>query len=200
MAFMNQDGFRLTTKTPAATGPRCSSCTAPAGNHLSWWQQVPVFAEEVPVRHRRSAGLRSVTGHAGWPGPAALRRRRDRAARPPAHLTVAVVAQSMGGWAAVGAAVQAPERFLAITLANTIGGLRHERSPGAPELAAESQGAGSPWHPARRTFVRTQPVRAFCIADRRAERAAAHGPSASASSASRPRSSATLATRVPTLS
>src|SRR2546429_9797587 len=36
---------------------------------------------------------------------------------------VAIVAQSMGGWAAVGAAVRAPERFWAIVLANTVANL-----------------------------------------------------------------------------
>ena len=45
----------------------------------------------------------------------------------------ALVAQSMGGWAAVGAAVRAPERFWAIALANTVGNLTD------PEIAALRQ-------------------------------------------------------------
>src|SRR5207247_1344329 len=52
------------------------------------------------------------------------------------HLGIAraaVVAQSMGGWAAVGAAVQAPQRFWAIVMANTVGNLTN------PDIAAVRQ-------------------------------------------------------------
>src|SRR5207244_9075385 len=63
------------------------------------------------------------------------------------HLGIAcaaIVAQSMGGWAAVGAAVRAPERFWAIVLANTVGNLTN------PEIAAVRQrlAAASPPRPA----------------------------------------------------
>ncbi len=100
----------------------------------------------------------------GGPGPAALA--ADAIALLD-HLRisrVAVVAQSMGGWAAVGAAVQAPERFWAITLANTIGGLSNDAIAALRrKLLAESQARPAPpWHPALGgTFARTQPVRAF---------------------------------------
>jgi pimeloyl-ACP methyl ester carboxylesterase len=79
----------------------------------------------------------------------------------------ALVAQSMGGWAAVGAAVQAPERFWAIVMANTVGNLTN------PEIAAVRQrlAAASPsrppvlWQAALgETFRKEQPVRAFLYA------------------------------------
>jgi pimeloyl-ACP methyl ester carboxylesterase len=73
----------------------------------------------------------------------------------------------MGGWAAVGAAVRAPERFWAIVMANTVGNLTD------PEIAAVRQrlAAASPprpsvlWHAALgETFRKAQPVRAFLYA------------------------------------
>jgi len=86
------------------------------------------------------------------------------------HLGIAraaVVAQSMGGWAAVGAAVAAPGRFWAIVLANTVGNLT------SPEIAAVRRRlvAASPprpavlWHAALgTTFRAAQPVRSFLYA------------------------------------
>src|SRR5207245_2616929 len=74
----------------------------------------------------------------------------------------------MGGWAAVGAAVRAPERFWAIVMANTVGNLTN------PEIAALRQklAAASPprpavlWHGALgATFRKTQPVRTFLYAE-----------------------------------
>jgi pimeloyl-ACP methyl ester carboxylesterase len=86
------------------------------------------------------------------------------------HLGIAraaLVAQSMGGWAAVGAAVQAPGRFWAVVMANTVGNLTN------PEIAALRQqlaDASPPrpavlWHAALGpTFRKAQPVRAFLYA------------------------------------
>jgi pimeloyl-ACP methyl ester carboxylesterase len=73
----------------------------------------------------------------------------------------------MGGRAAVGAAVQSPERLWAIVMANTVGNLTN------PEIAALRQklAAASPprpavlWHGALgATFRKTQPVRSFLYA------------------------------------
>ena len=73
----------------------------------------------------------------------------------------------MGGWAAVGAAVQATQRFWAIVLANTVGNLTN------PEIATVRQqlAAASPprpavlWHAALGpTFRRAEPVRSFLYA------------------------------------
>ena len=86
------------------------------------------------------------------------------------HLGIAraaLVAQSMGGWAAVGAAVHSPARFWAIAMANTVGNLTN------PEIAALRQtlAAASPprpavlWHAALgKTFRKQQPIRAFLYA------------------------------------
>jgi 3-oxoadipate enol-lactonase len=103
-------------------GPAIIFAHGAGGNHLSWWQQVPVFASSyhcVAFDHRGWG--RSIP--AGGPGPAAFvddliglmdELRIDQAA---------LVAQSMGGLACLGAAVQAPERIAALVMGGTVGGL-----------------------------------------------------------------------------
>jgi 3-oxoadipate enol-lactonase len=137
------------------------------GNHLSWWQQVPVFAEEYRCVTVDQRGFGQSLDVPGGPGPAAL---ATDALALLDHLGIAraaVVAQSMGGWAAVGAAVRAPDRFWGIVLANTVGNLT------SVEIAAVRQrlAAASPprpavlWHAALGpTFRREQPVRSFLYA------------------------------------
>jgi len=164
MAFMEKDGFRLYYEDTGGNEPVVLFLHGAGGNHLSWWQQVPVFAEEyrcVTVDHR---GFGQSPDAPGGPGPAAL---ATDAIALLDHLRIsraALIAQSMGGWAAVGAAVRAPDRFWAIVLANTVGNLTNGAIAAVRQkLAAESQTRPAPpWHPALgATFVRTQPVRAF---------------------------------------
>jgi len=164
MAFMNQDGFRLYYEDTGGNGPAVLFLHGAGGNHLSWWQQVPVFAEEYRCVTVDQRGFGQSPDTPDGPGPAALA--ADAIALLD-HLRisrVAVVAQSMGGWAAVGAAVQAPERFWAITLANTVGNLTNDAIAAVRQkLAAASQARPAPpWHPALgATFVRRHPAGAF---------------------------------------
>src|SRR6266700_165446 len=123
MAFMVKDGFRLYYKDTGWVGPTILFLHGAGGNHLSWWQQVPLFAEEYRCVTVDQRGFGQSPDVAGGPGPAALG--ADALALLD-HLGIAqaaLVAQSMGGWAAVGAAVQMPERFWAVVLANTVGNL-----------------------------------------------------------------------------
>lgn len=167
MAFMVKDGFRLYYEDTGGNEPTILFLHGAGGNHLSWWQQVPVFAEEyrcVTVDQRAFGQSPDVSG---GPGPAAL---ATDAIALLDHLGIAqaaVIAQSMGGWAAVGAAVRAPERFWAVVMANTVGNLTN------PEIAAVRQrlAAASPprpavlWHAALgETFRKAQPVRSFLYA------------------------------------
>ena len=167
MAFMTKDGFRLYYEDTGGNGPVIRFLHGAGGNHLSCWQQVPVFAEEYRCVSVDQRGFGQSPDVAGGPGPAAL---GSDALAVLDHLGIAraaVVAQSMGGWAAVGAAVQAPQRFWAITLANTVGNLTN------PEIGAlrDRLVASSPprppvlWHAAiGPTFRREQPVRSFLYA------------------------------------
>jgi 3-oxoadipate enol-lactonase len=144
MAFMVKDGFRLYYKDTGGHAPTLLFLHGAGGNHLSWWQQVPLFAEEYRCVTVDQRGFGQSPDVSGGPGPAALA--TDVIALLD-HLGIgrsALVAQAMGGWAAVGAAVRAPERFWAIVMANTVGNLTN------PEIAALRQKltAASPPRPA----------------------------------------------------
>ena len=167
MALMEQNGFRLYYEDTGGPGPTLLFLHGAGGNHLSWWQQVPVFAEEYRCVSMDQRGFGQSPDVSGGPGPASL---ATDALALLDHLGIAraaLVAQSMGGWAAVGAAVRAPERFWAIVLANTVGNLSNT------DIAALRQklAAASPPRPAvlwqaalGETFRKTQPVRTFLYA------------------------------------
>ena len=167
MAFFERAGARLYYEDSGGEGPVLLFLHGAGGNHLSWWQQVPVFAEEYRCVSVDQRGFGQSPDVPGGPGPAAL---ATDALALLDHLQIrraAIVAQSMGGWAAVGAAVRAPERFWAIVLANTVGNLTN------PEIAAVRQRlvAASPprpavlWHAALgKSFRAAQPVRSFLYA------------------------------------
>lgn len=91
------------------------------GNHLSWWQQVPHFADRytcVTFAHR---GFHPSLDVAGGPGPLAF---ADDLAALIEHLeldAVMLVGQSMGGWTCLEYALREPERVRAMVMASTSG-------------------------------------------------------------------------------
>jgi len=167
MAFMTKDGFRLYYEDSGGNAPAIVFLHGAGGNHLSWWQQLPVFVDEYRCIAVDQRGFGQSPDVPGGPGPAALG--ADVLALLD-HLGIAraaLVAQSMGGWAAVGAAVKAPERFWAIVLANTVGNLSND----AITAVRQRLGAASPprpaviWHAALgATFRKQQPIRSFLYA------------------------------------
>ena len=167
MAFMTKDSFRLYYEDSGGNAPAIVFLHGAGGNHLSWWQQLPVFVDEYRCIAVDQRGFGQSPDVPGGPGPAALG--ADVLALLD-HLGIAraaLVAQSMGGWAAVGAAVKAPERFWAIVLANTVGNL----SNAAITAVRQRLGAASPprpaviWHAALgATFRKQQPIRSFLYA------------------------------------
>jgi 3-oxoadipate enol-lactonase len=167
MAFMVKDGFRLYYEDTGGSGPALLFLHGAGGNHLSWWQQVPVFAEEYRCVTVDQRGFGQSPDVAGGPGPAALA--TDTLALLD-HLGIArtaVVAQSMGGWAAVGAAVRSAGRFGAIVLANTVGNLTNAEIAAvrAQLVAASPPRPPLLWHGALgQTFRATEPVRTFLYA------------------------------------
>lgn len=89
------------------------------GNHLSWWQQIPVFSERYRcvVFDHRGFGL-----SADAPGGPGIRAFVDDLAGLLEHLEIGrafVVGQSMGGFSALGLALAHPERTRAIVMADT---------------------------------------------------------------------------------
>ena len=164
MAFMARDGFRLYYEDTGGNAPTILFLHGAGGNHLSWWQQVPVFSQEYRCVAVDQRGFGQSPDVAGGPGPTALGADVVDLLDHLGIARTAVIAQSMGGWAAVAAAVQAPQRFWAIVLANTVGNLTNpeigalrERlsASSSPRPTVLSQAAIGP------TFRREQPVRTF---------------------------------------
>jgi 3-oxoadipate enol-lactonase len=106
------------------------------GNGLSWWQQVPHFAEDhrvVTFDHRSFGQSTCEPGHfAATHFPDDLRTVLDHEGIGRA----ALVCQSMGGWTGLPLSLQSPERVRALVLCDTPGGLFTE------EVAAAMAGVG----------------------------------------------------------
>src|SRR5262245_2662458 len=144
MAFMVNDGFRLYYEDMGGAGPVLLFLHGAGGNHLSWWQQVPVFAEEYRCITADQRGFGQSPDVAGGPGPSALGRDVPGFPDHPGTGQAARAAQAIGRWAAVRPAGQAPRRFWAIVRANTAGNLSN------PNIARLRQrlAAASPPRPA----------------------------------------------------
>ncbi len=125
-------------------GPAIVFAHGLGGNHLSWWQQVAYFAPRftcITFAHRGFAPSSVIPG-----GPDPADYAGDLAALVD-HLGVAqdvrVVAQSMGGWAAVEYALRQPRGLKGVVLAATTGSIDTRRLPGAvlPQLDVWSEAA-----------------------------------------------------------
>ena len=167
MPFMEQGDFRLYYEDSGGSKPAVLFLHGAGGNHLSWWQQVPAFMDDyrcITVDQRSFGQSFDIPN-----GPGCTALVSDALALLD-HLQVervALVSQSMGGWTAVGAALQQPQRFWAIVLANTIGNLT---DPNIKALRQELQ-ATRPERPPvlwqgalGATFQKRQPVQTFLYA------------------------------------
>jgi pimeloyl-ACP methyl ester carboxylesterase len=98
-------------------------CHGAGGNHAIWFRQVAELARERTVITWDHRGFGRTVAHKGVGDPAASRDDLgavlDAAGFEGAH----VVAQSMGGWAALGFAIAHPERVVSLTLAATVAGI-----------------------------------------------------------------------------
>lgn len=122
MPFGHINGIDLYYETHGE-GPTLVLAHGAGGNHLSWWQQVPVFSQQfrcVTFDHR---GFGSSHDSPDGLGADAfvedLRQLLD-------HLGIertALVAQSMGGWTSLGFASKYPERVTALALCDTTSGI-----------------------------------------------------------------------------
>lgn len=130
-------------------GPAVVFAHGKGGNHISWWQQVPVFSRSfrcITFDHRgwgRSLNPRGSIGREAFVDD--LRGLLD-------HLEVQrafLVAQSMGGLTCLGFALAHPERTMGLVLADTTGGIgdpavvetiRNRKAPKDVTLRAMSAG------------------------------------------------------------
>lgn len=143
-------------------GPAVVFAHGAGGNHLSWWQQVPVFARQyrcVIFDHR---GFGQSLDAPNGPGSQAfvedLKQLLD-------HLGIertVLVAQSMGGRTCLGFALAYPDRVQALVMADTTGGFADAHMA---QLRAEGEATLAGPNPPPRTYARhfpqEQPAQAF---------------------------------------
>lgn len=152
-------------------GPAIVFAHGLGGNHLSWWQQVAHFAPRytcVTFAHRGFAPSSPLPS-----GPDPTDYAADLAALID-HLQlgdVRIVAQSMGGWAAVEYAIARPGSVRALVLAATTGTLDHRK------MAQPERARLEPWQAecaARRTLWREHGIHPAAGARMAAEQPAMH--------------------------
>jgi len=127
------DGFRLYYETHGPTPGSVNAGTpvllahGAGGNALSWWQQVPAFADRYPVitfDHRafgRSPDLEEGPGRIGFGTD--VRALLDHVGAERVHF----VAHSMGGRTAFGLLSRSPERLASLVYSGTNGGCVDDR-------------------------------------------------------------------------
>lgn len=112
------------------------------GNHLSWWQQIPVFARDYrcTVFDARGWGLTRADATIGrWVFGTDLIALMDHLAINTAH----VVAQSMGGRAVAGLARLTPRRVRSLVLCGTTAGATNDRIRELQDELRDVRGNGS---------------------------------------------------------
>jgi 3-oxoadipate enol-lactonase len=143
-------------------GPAIVFAHGAGGNHLSWWQQAPVFARQyrcITFDHR---GFGQSPDIPNGPGSQAfvedLKQLLD-------HLEIertSLVAQSMGGRTCLGFTLKYPGRVQALVMADTTGGFADARMA---QLRTEGEAATTGPNPPPRTYARhfpqEQPAPAF---------------------------------------
>lgn len=143
MPYAEVNGIRLFHEV-AGEGEPVVFLHGAAGNHVSWWQQIPTFRQRyrcISVDQRGFGRSADVTGEGS-------RRHVDDLEALLDHLRVeqcALVAQSLGGRAALGFALRHPDRVRALVMADTWGFFDWpEQEERASALAAQQAAAGTP--------------------------------------------------------
>ena len=115
--------LEVTGPAAGSTKPPVVLCHGAGGNHAIWFRQVAAFAPERDVITWDHRGFGRTVAHEGIGEPAVSRGDLgavlDAAGVERAH----VVAQSMGGWTALGFTIEHPERVVSLTLADTVAGI-----------------------------------------------------------------------------
>ena len=105
------------------SGPALLFAHGAGGNHLSWWQQVPEFAD----RYTCIVFDHPLFGQSTWASDVDDSIHYGDVANGLLDYLgidrVGFIAQSMGGWTALGLVERAPEKLAALVLASTHGGI-----------------------------------------------------------------------------
>jgi 3-oxoadipate enol-lactonase len=143
-------------------GPAVVFAHGAGGNHLSWWQQVPVFARQyrcITFDHR---GFGQSLDVSDGPGSQAFVEDLKHLLDHLAIDRVSLVAQSMGGRTCLGFTLAYPDRVRALVMADTTGGFSDARMG---QLRAEGEaalvGPNAPPRTYARHFPQEQPAPAF---------------------------------------
>ena len=107
-------------------GPPVALLHGFSGNHLSWWQQVPAFAESYRVLAPDKRGFGLSTDAPDGPGPSAFVDDLEAVLGGPIDDRdgrVALIGHSMSGWTAAAFATRHPDRVAALVLSGSPAGL-----------------------------------------------------------------------------
>jgi len=143
-------------------GPAVVFAHGAGGNHLSWWQQVPVLARQYRCISFDHRGFGQSPDVPNGPGSQAF---VEDLTHLLDHLQIecaSLVAQSMGGRTCLGFALTYPERVQALVMADTTGGFSDARMA---QLRADGEAVLAEPNPPPRTYARhfpqEQPAQAF---------------------------------------
>jgi 3-oxoadipate enol-lactonase len=161
MPIMDVPGASLYYEVHGA-GPWLVFAHGAGGNHLSWWQQVPVFARRFRcVTYDQRGWGRSTC--AGPPDPAAFAGDLTALLEGLGVEDATLVGQSMGGWTVLGTALAAPDRVARLVLTSTLAGLTDDATvTGLLAAATQSTAAAIDAHAALAAdFPAREPIRTF---------------------------------------
>jgi 3-oxoadipate enol-lactonase len=143
-------------------GPVIVFAHGAGGNHLSWWQQVPVFARQYRCLTFDHRGFGQSPDVADGPGSQAFVEDLKQLLDDLKIERVSLVAQSMGGRTCLGFTLAYPDRVQALVLADTTGGFADAHMT---QLRAEGEAAQAGPNQLPRTYARhfpeEQPAQAF---------------------------------------
>src|SRR5919198_293755 len=143
-------------------GPAVVFAHGAGGNHLSWWQQVPVLARQYRCISFDHRGFGQSLDIPNGPGVQAFVEDLKGLLDYLEIARAALVAQSMGGRTCLGFTLAYPERVSALVMADTTGGFSDARMA---QLRAEGEATLAEPNPPPRTYARhfpqEQPAQAF---------------------------------------
>jgi 3-oxoadipate enol-lactonase len=139
-------------------GPWLVFAHGAGGNHLSWWQQVPVFATRYRcvVFDQRGWGRST-----GAPDPAAFSADLSDLLDHLGAQQAVLVGQSMGGWTALGYAVANPSRVARLIVTGTLAGLTDDDMIAQLISRHSGQQGFDPHRALAPDFPAREPVRTF---------------------------------------
>jgi 3-oxoadipate enol-lactonase len=143
-------------------GPAVVFAHGAGGNHLSWWQQVPVFARQYRCLIFDHRGFGQSPDALPGPGSQAFVQDLTQLLDHLRMERVSLVAQSMGGRTCLGFTLESPDRVRALVMADTTGGFGDARMA---QLRAENEaalvGSNAPPRTYAPHFPQEQPAQAF---------------------------------------